>query len=230
MFAGKDRGFTMAKKRPPTIEACKRRSNRILRLNHVELFDEDIEWLSATEHLTLWNVRLPAGLLARIEKLWWLDIRGGSATDLAVVKGVDKLQYLAVNQVRGMCDLSLVLEMTPLRYLDLYGLPKVAELPSCTRLVNLECVRVGQMRGLISLHGLLQAPKLRELDLVRKMNISETDVNEIISHPTIEAFGWFTEDVPRKVWAPVIEKIKLSSVRYVQPGEWFRLPESTAAD
>ena len=220
----------MAKKRPPTIEACKRRSNRVLRLNHVELFDEDIEWLSATEHLTLWNVKLPAGLLARIEKLWWLDIRGGSATDLAVVDGTDKLQYFAVNQVRGMCDLSLVSEMTSLRYLDLYGLPKVAELPSCKQLVNLEYVRVGQMRGLVSLHRVLQAPKLRELDLVRKMNIGETDVNEIISHPTIEAFGWFAEDVPQKVWEPVIEKIKLSSVRYVHPGEWFRLPESRAAD
>lgn len=229
-FGGKDLGFNMAKIRPPTIEACKRRSNRVLQLNHVELFEEDIDWLSATEHLTLWDVRLPAGLLARIEKLWWLDIRGGSATDLSVVKGADKLQYLAVNQVRGLCDMSIVLEMTMLRYLDLYGLPKVAELPSCTRLVNLEYVRVGQMRGLISLHGLLQAPRLRELDLVRKMNISESDVNEIISHPTIEAFGWFAEDVPHKVWAPVIEKIKLSSVQYVQPGEWFKLPESTAAD
>jgi len=35
----------MAKKRPPTIEACKKRNNRILRLNHVGLIDEDIEWL-----------------------------------------------------------------------------------------------------------------------------------------------------------------------------------------
>src|SRR4051812_34014681 len=127
----------MAKKRPPTIEACKRRRNRVLWLNHVELFDEDIEWLSATEHLTLWNVKLPTGLLARIEKLWWLDIRGGSATDLAVIDGTDKLQYFAVNQVRGMCDLSPVSAMTSLRYLDLYGLPKVAELPSCKQLVNL---------------------------------------------------------------------------------------------
>src|SRR5258708_39853119 len=134
-FAGKDRGFTMAKKRPATIEACKRRNNRVLRLNHVELIDEDIEWLSKTERLTLWNVKVPAGLLARIETLWWLDIRGGSATDLAVANGANKLQYLAVNQVRGMCDLSLVAELVALRYLDLYGLPKVAELPSCARLL-----------------------------------------------------------------------------------------------
>jgi hypothetical protein len=220
----------MAKKRPPTIEACKRRSNRVLQLDHVELFEEDIDWLSKTEHLTLWNVRLPAGLLARIEKLWWLDIRGGTATNLAAVSGVDKLQYLAVNQVRGLGDISLISEMTTLRYLDIYGLRNVTEFPSCTRLVNLEYVRLGQMRGLTSLHDLLQAPKLRELDLVRSVNITKADVDDIISHPTIGAFGWFPEDVPQKGWAPVIEKIKLSSVRYLQPGEWFQLPESTSAD
>ena len=36
----------MAKQRPPSIEACKRRSNRVLRLNHVQLIDEDFEWLA----------------------------------------------------------------------------------------------------------------------------------------------------------------------------------------
>jgi hypothetical protein len=227
-FAGKARGFTMAKKRPPTIEACKRRSNRVLRLDHVELIDEDIEWLSSTERLTLWNVKIPAGLLARIENLWWLDIRGGSATDLSVVKGADKFQYLAVNQVRGLSDLSLVSEMVTLRYLVLYGLPKVSELPPCMRLVNLEHACLGQMRGLVSLHGLLQAPKLRELELVRKINVSETDVDKIVSHPAIAAFGWFAEDVPNKVWMPLVEKIKLPPVRHMHPEEWFRLPEFTA--
>jgi hypothetical protein len=216
----------MAKKRPATIETCKRRNNRVLRLNHVELLEEDIEWLSATERLTLWNVKVPAGLLARIEKLWWLDIRGGSATEIEVAKGANKLQYLAVHQVRGMVDLSLVSEMVTLRYLDLHGLLKVVELPSCARLVNLEHARIGQMRGLASLHGLLQAPNLRELELVRKINVSEKDVKEIIGHSAIEAFGWFAEDVPVKVWVPVLEKIALPAVRHVHPEEWFGLPEA----
>lgn len=220
----------MAKKRPPSIEACKGRNNRVVRLDHVQLIDEDVEWLAATERLTLWNVRVPAGFLARIEKLLWLDMRGGSASDLAVAKGADKLQYLAVNQVRGMCDLSLVSTMTALRYLDLYGLPKVTRFPSCSALVNLEHARVGQMRGLLSLHGLLQAPNLRELELVRKIDVNETDVNEIIRHPAIEAFGWFAEDVPDKVWSPVVEKIGLPAVRHIHPEVWFNLPESTAGD
>jgi hypothetical protein len=218
----------MAKKRPPTIEACKRRNSRVLFLDHEDLLDDDIEWLAATERLTLWNVRVPPGLLARLDKLWWLDIRGGSAIDLTVAKGADKLQYLAVNQVRGMCDLSLVAGITTLRYLDLYGLPKVTELPSCAALANLEHARIGQMRGLISLHGLLQAPNLRELELAKKISVTESDVNEIISHPAIEKFCWFAEDVPDKVWVPVVEKIALPAVDHLHPQEWFGLPEFTS--
>jgi hypothetical protein len=220
----------MAKKRPATIEACKRQNNRVLRLNHVELIDEDIEWLSKTERLTLWNVKVTVGLLARIETLWWLDVRGGSATDLAVASGAKNLQYLAVSQVRGMCDLSLVSEMAGLRYLNLHGLARVTELPSCAALVNLEHARLGQLRGLVSLRGLLETPNLRELELVRKVNVRENDVNEIINHPTIEAFGWFAEDVPDKVWVPVVEKIALPAVRLMHPEEWFQLPGFTAAD
>jgi hypothetical protein len=218
----------MAKTRPETIEACKRRNNRVLWLDHVELIDEDLEWLSATERMTLWNVKVPAGLLARIENLWWLDIRGGSATNLEVANGADHLQYLAVNQVRGMCDLSLVSRMTTLRYLNLYGLSKVTQLPSCKRLANLEHASVGQMRALCSLHGLLQAPKLRELELAKKINISETDVAEIIRHPTIKAFRWCAEDVPDKVWVPVVEKIALPTVPPMHPEEWFGLPDFTS--
>ncbi len=215
----------MAKKRAPTLEVAKRRNNRVLKLNHVELLDEDVEWLVAVERFTLWNVKVPTGLLARLEKLWWLDIRGGAATDLKVAKGVTKLQYLAVNQVRGMFDLSVVSEMTTLRYLDLYGLPKVTQLPSFLALAKLEHASLGQMRGLLSLHGLLEAPQLRELQLVKKINVNADDVDGIINHPTIKQFGWFAEDVPDKVWVPVVEKIGLPPLPGTHPEEWFGLPE-----
>jgi hypothetical protein len=194
-------------------------------LDHVVLMEEDLEWLSATERLTLWNVKVPPGLLARLEKLWWLDIRGGSATDLMVAKGANRLKYLAVNQVRGMCDLSLISRMTTLRYLDLYGLSKVTQLPSCKKLAELEHASVGQMGGLRSLHGLLQAPKLRELELAKKINVSEADVAEILRHPTIAAFRWFAEDVPDKVWVPVVEKLALPELSPMHPEEWFGLPD-----
>ena len=215
----------MERKRSPTIEAAKRRNNRVLWLNHVKILDEDVEWLSQVERLTLWNVKLPLGLLARLDKLWWLDLGGGSAIDLEVAKGANKLQYLAVNQVRGMCDLSAIAEMTMLRYLVLYGLAKVTHLPSFSALTKLEHVSVGQMISLISLQGILEAPSLREFQLLKKVNVNEDDVEGIIKHPSIKQFSWFAEDVPNKVWAPVVEKIKLPPVPFRSLEDWFSLPE-----
>lgn len=223
-------GFAMAKKRPAIIEELRNRPHRALFIDHLELLDEDIEWLAAIERLTLWNVKVPTGFLSRLEKLWWLDIRGGSASDLTVANGASNLQYLAVNQVRGLCDLSVVSRMTTLRYLDLYGLPKVTQLPSCSNLVKLEHASLGQLRGLLSLQGLLQAPKLRELVFVRKINVNETDVNGIIQHLAIEAFDWFAEDVPSKQWIPVVEKIGLPKPRGGFPEEWFGLPKFTTCN
>jgi hypothetical protein len=127
-----------------------------------------------------------------------------------------------------MCDLSIISKKTILRYLDLYGLPKVAQLPSCAGLKKLEHARLGQMRGLLSLRGLLQAPGLRELELVRKINVNEADIDEIVGHSAIQAFGWFAEDVPNRQWMPVVEKIGLPGVRHMHPEEWFKLPEFSA--
>jgi hypothetical protein len=225
----KYRDTTMAKKRSPIIEVAKRRNNRVLWLDHVELLDDDLEWLAAVERLTIWNVKLPPGLLARLEKLWWLDIRGGSATDLRVAKGASNLQYLAVNQVRGMRDLSIVSEMTSLRYLSLYGLPRVKELPSLSALGKLEHASLGQMRGLLSLRELLKAPNLRELQFIRKISVSDDDVDGIINHPSIKQFGWSAEDVPDKVWVPVVEKIGLPSAPSRHPEDWFGLADSPTA-
>ena len=211
----------MAKKRPLTIIAAMGRSNKNLALSGVELIDEDYTWLAATERLALTSVKLPAGLLARMEKLWWLDIRGGSGTDLEFARGATKLQFLSVNQIRGLHDLSVICEMRSLRYIQLYGLPKVTELPSFSSLINLEHASMGHMRGLLSLHGLLEAPRLRELLLIRKINVNAADVEEIINHPTIKEFGWFAEDVPDRIWRPVVEKIKLTPVPYRSWEDWF---------
>src|SRR3546814_9196554 len=83
--------------------------------------------LRDVERLTLWNVKVPRGFLGRLEKLWWLDLRGGTGADLSAAMGASRLRYLAVNQVRGLADLSLVSEIRQLQLLSLYGLAKTSE-------------------------------------------------------------------------------------------------------
>jgi hypothetical protein len=213
----------MAKKRSSARSVAQPRSHNGFSIDHAEIVEDDLAWLGSVERLSLWNVKIPSGFLARLRKLWWLDIRGGSAGDLNVACGATGLRYLAVNQVRGMQDLSAVGRMLKLRYVFFYGLPQVKTFPSFGGHSKLEHASVGQMRGLRSLQGLLQAPKLRELQLIRKINVNADDVEQIAGHPTIRRFDWFAEDVADKVWVPVVERIGLPPVPYAFPEEWFGL-------
>ncbi|MEI2727359.1 MAG: hypothetical protein V9H26_28840 [Verrucomicrobiota bacterium] len=176
--------------------------------------------------MTLWNVKLPYGFLARLPNLWWLDIRGGTGENLLSLRGASHLKYLAINQVRGLAEVSPLSTFSNLRFLSLYGLPQVSDLPSLSDLADLARVEVGQMKALSSLTPLLDAPHLKELFLIRKLNVTSLDVARITTHPTLERFDWFAEDVPDRVWKPIIDAIKLPQARAMHPEEWFGLETS----
>jgi hypothetical protein len=218
----------MTAKRQPARAVAKDRGDGGFWLDHAEIVDADFEWLHAVQRLTLWNVSLPPGFLAKLMKLWWLDIRGGSGADLGQLQGVVGLRYLAVNQVRGMRDLSLAAALPQLEFLDLYGLPQVIELPPFRNSSKLEHARLGQLRGLTSLDGVLEAPALRELELVRKITASSSDIERIRRHPTLQRFSWFAEDVPDKVWVPVVKAVALPPVPHLFPENWFKMRQGTA--
>jgi hypothetical protein len=207
----------------PARTVAQRRSHGGYWLDHAEIIEADFEWLASAERLTLWNVRIPMGFLARLPKLWWLDVRGGSAKDLEVARGVERVRYLAVNQVRGLHDLSVVSELLALRYVLLFGLPQVTRLPSFVAHTRLARASLGQMRGLTSISEILEAPRLRELQLIGKINVSAKDVERIANHQMIKRFGWVAEGVPGKVWVPIVEKIGLPEPEPCHPEEWFSL-------
>jgi hypothetical protein len=190
-------------------------------IQYAQITDEDYEWLHSVEKLTLRNVKLPDGFLGRLERLWWLDIAGGSATDINRVQGARNLKYLAVNQVRGICDLSALCELQSLRVLELYGLSKVASFPSLAPLSKLQFAQIGQMTGLDSLTGLLDAPDIRDLQFLRKVRVRDGDARLIAHHPTLERFAWFAEDVPGKVWVPFVKAVGLPESKVGWASDWF---------
>jgi hypothetical protein len=214
--------MTKTAKRRPARAVARDQGDDGFWLDHAEINEGDFEWLEGVRRLTLWNVVVPLGFLARLTKLWWLDIRGGSGADLEVARGATGLRYLAVNQVRGVRDLSLAAAFPALEYLDLYGLAQLTELPSFRTAIKLEHVRLGQLRGLPSLAAVLDAPNLRELQLRRKMNVNASDVERVRRHPTLQRFSWFAEDVPDKVWVPVVEAVALPPVPVLFPADWFK--------
>lgn len=217
----------MTKAKKPAAKVLQDRGDGEIWIDHAVVTDDDFALLRGAKRLTLWNVDVPAGFLARLPKLWWLDLRGGSAKDIGVAKGCKKLRYLEVNQVRELVSLALVPSFAQLSLLSLYGLPRVKSLPSFAPLKKLGRVEIGMMEGLGSLKPVLAAPKLKELFLLKKVKVGPSDVGAIEKHRTLKRFGWSTEDVPVKVFEPVLDRLldrgKLDEAAAMYPEEWFGL-------
>lgn len=210
-----------AKTHKPAREVAQDRGSGVFWIDHAKIVEADAGWLGGAERLTLWNVRVPPGFLSRLPRLWWLDIRGGTATDLEVSRGCTGLRYLCVNQVRGLADLALLATHVRLELLALYGLAQVREVPSLRGLEKLARIEVGQMKGLRELAPLLEAPRLRELFLSKLVSPTERDVDLIDRHASLKAFSWYAVDVPARISRPILERITLPNARSMHPEEWF---------
>lgn len=211
----------MAAQQSSAQSAAKWRSEHHVWIDHASLKLSDAEWLSGVRRLTLWAVKIPEGLLPSLSQLEWLDIRGGSGTSIDVVNGCQNLTYLAVNQIRGLHDLSALGAQTNLRLLSLYGLPQVRTLPSLANLLHLKRLEIGSMKGLTGLGPLLEAPYLEELLRSKAVALTSTDPQAIAAHPSIQAFEWFAEDVPVKTWAPIVDRIGRPKARALSASDWF---------
>lgn len=212
----------MVSKRLPAREVARHAPGNGFWIDHAVVIDDDLSWLEGAERLTLWNVKLPVGFLARLPRLWWLDLRGGTAADIHIVRGAMNLRFLSVNQIRGLSDLSEIALLAGLRLLSIYGLPQVSTLPSLGRLAKLQRAEVGQMKGLLSLNAILDAPRLQELLLVRTVNVTDSDMVRIRNHQTLKEFHWVAEDVPDRIWQPVLAELDMPRTRSLLPEEWFK--------
>jgi hypothetical protein len=212
----------VAGRQKPAREAAQDRGKGEFWIDHAVVTESDAVWLARAERLTLWNVRVPAGMLARLPRLWWLDLRGGTGKDLSVAAGCKKLRYLQVNQVRGLGDLGLLTSFRTLEYLSLYGLAQVRKVPSLRALRKLARLEIGQLKALQALGGLLDAPNLEELLIMKRVGITDQDVVRIDRHRALERFLWFAEDVPVSISSRVIERIRLPEARSLEASDWFR--------
>jgi hypothetical protein len=193
----------------------------VLWADHAIIRAGDLDQVPDVERLALWNVVVEPGVLAALNSLWWLDIRGGSTASMPPVEEATGLRYLNVNQVRGLSDLSWLSGLRELELLDLYGLPQVGELPSLRDHARLRRIEIGSMKGLRGIAGLLDAPALRELCFSRAVALTEAD--GIDAHPTLREFFWFPEDVPDRVWEPIVDRLNRDRprARSCHPEEWF---------
>lgn len=204
-------------------EIARWKSQNDVLIDHSTLSDSDIEWLSPVKRMTLWAVKHPVDLLARLPSLEFLDIRGGSGDSVSQVAGCRALRVLVVNQVRGMSDLNAITKLETLELLSVYGLPRVQRLPSTAQLRSLIRLELGSMKGLSSIAPILEAPALQELQLSRMVKLSSDDVTAICEHPSLLRFGWFAEDVPYKIWKPVVDAVSKPDFPALRPKTWLDL-------
>ncbi len=191
-------------------------------LDHTVLRAEDVSWLAPVRKLTMWAVKMPEGFLAGLTKLEWLDVRGGSGSSADFALDCTRLRYLAINQIRGVSDLSAIGTLVSLELLSLYGLPRVTVLPSFSPLVRLARLELGSMKGLAGIGPALEAPALEELMLTRSVGLADDDPQSIRDKASIREFGWFAEDVPDRVWVPVRNTVGKLTTRSVYPEDWFK--------
>lgn len=192
-----------------------------IRINHAVIEPADLDWLAPVRRLTLWAVDLPEGFLGTLPNLDWLDVRGGSGASADFVIGCDRLRYLQINQVRGLSDVSAIGGPRDPGTAQLYGLPKVTVLPSLVRLRALARLELGSLKGLESIAPALDAPALAELCLIRAVSLDADDPRRIREATQIRTFEWFAEDVPDRVWEPVVRAVDKPPAPAVNPSDWF---------
>jgi hypothetical protein len=193
-------------------------------IHHATIVEDDFEWLAEVERLTLWNVKVPADFLPRLNRLWWVDWRGGGkGQKIEQLTTCPALRFVSLNQIRGVDDLKFLAELTSVEMVRIYGMSAVQRIPSFAGLTSLRRLEIGQMKLLETIHPALDAPNLEELMLVKTVNVTPDDVRVIKSHAMLRSFDWFAEDVPDRVWLPVREAITLPRTRIMHPEDWFSL-------
>lgn len=151
-----------------------------------------------------------------------LDIRGGSRESLDCLTDCKHLEILSVNQVRGLRNLQAIVGLTELKRLSLYGLPNIETVPSFEGLANLRRLELGSMKGLRTIAPFLDAPNLTDLLIIRKMAPGCIDPAMIRAHASLRYFDWVGEDVPEKLWHPVVEAVGLPKPGILSHEQWMQ--------
>lgn len=195
-------------------------------LDHVTVTEEDISDLSRATTIRAWAARVPKDFWSMLAHLERLELVGGSVRTFEPPTDCRRLRWLQINQVTGLSDLSFLTSLRSLELVDLYGLPQVRDVPSLAVLTRLRFALIGSMKRLEGLDGLLDAPSLRELTLSTVVPVRPADVERIRSHPTLRAFGWFTDGaVADRTWRSVVDAVGISTRPTVTQLTWPLPPE-----
>jgi internalin A len=116
-----------------------------------------------------------------------LDIKLGGTKDLRLLPQIGALKHLELWMIKGLQDLSVIAELTPLQNLFLQALKNVITLPSFRNLHRLRRVTLDTMKGLTDLSPIADAPALEELLVVAASHMKPEDFKPFVGHPRLKA-------------------------------------------
>ena len=138
-------------------------------------------------YLSLRSISLPdLSALIPLRRLRSLALKLGGTKELSLLPNISELRYLELWMVKGLADLTPIGQLRELRYLFLQDLKQVTQLPSFRLLNNLKRCHIESLKGLKDLCPIAEAINLRELVVVSMKQIPVTGFECFRNHPTLQ--------------------------------------------
>ena len=147
---------------------------------------EAISELHSLEDLTLRSITLPdLRMFSPLEKLLSLDLKLGGTKCLDGVDSIGRIRFLELWMIKGLVDLSPVMQMPHLQYLRLETLTNLSVLPSFRSLAQLRRIDIQKCKHLVELSPLAEAPALEALFVGYMRQLDERSFTPFLGHPAL---------------------------------------------
>ena len=176
------------KSRKPRLDGLGRfRSLRKLYVEGQQNGIDVIADLQELEDVTLRSIStFGIDYVARLPRLWSLDIKLGGIQDLSAIADKQSIKYLELWQIRGLSDISVISSLSGLQYLFLQALRNVTSIPDLSRLTNLRRLLLDNMKGLMDVSAIGEAPVLEEFIHIAAQGFLPRQYEDLLKKPTLK--------------------------------------------
>jgi len=199
---------------------------RSLRVLYLEGHTKDVDVLSELsdlEDVTLRSITTEdVTYLARLPRLWSLDIKLGGIRGFKGIEGKESIKYLELWQVRDLRDINLVGSLPGLQNLILQSLPHVGSFPQLRESAALRRLVIENLKGLRDFTALAVAPALEEFLLLQGNRQTPRQLVPVLSNPNVRRVGaYFGSDRKNREFSDLREEHGKAELTQGEPFEYL---------
>jgi hypothetical protein len=144
--------------------------------------------LTSLRRLSLRSLTLPSlDMFKPLTSLRSFELKLGGTRNLDALPDIGALEYLEIWRVLRLDNLDVIGRISSLQYLFLQHLRRVTALPGLSALGRLRRLYLDGLKGLTDLQPIAAAPRLEELFLLDMPQLTESQFNPLVGHPTLKA-------------------------------------------